>query len=388
MTTHPDTGGRQEPRRRGSRPRRVPVGWRQLAAEPTKFAVALLAVAVAVALVLLLSGLRQGISQQVTLYVDRQTPVLVGQAGSRNFLSQSSVLPEAVQEQIERVEGVARAAPISEQYAMLRLHGRRALAVLIGYDPGMPGGPWALATGRPPRAAREVVLDEVLAADHGLRVGSILEYRGTSLQVVGLSSGTTGFMTPLAFATRATANTLSRRPATATFFLVEPRPGIEPAALTRRLERVVPGVSALTRAQVASNDRRLFSAPFQGPLRAMVTIAFAVAVLVIGLTIYTSTSERSREYATLKALGLRGRSLLLLVAAQAGGLAAAGTALGVAFAFGVAQLVSWAAPRYLVAISAATVALIVVGAIAMALLAASVPARYVARLDPATAFRQ
>ncbi len=370
------------------RPRGVPVGWRQLAAEPTKVAVTLFAVAAAVSLVLLLSGLRRGMSEQVTLYVDRQAPVLVAQAGSRNFLSQSSVLPEGLERRIEQVGGVARVAPITQQYAMLRLHGRRVLAVLVGYDPGLPGGPWALAAGRAPRDARELVLDRVLAADHGLSVGSNLEYRGASLRVVGLSTGTSGFMTPLAFATRRTVNDLSRRPGTAAFFLVEPQRGTTTDILTRRIERAVPGVSALTRAEVARNDRRLFAAPFQGPLRAMVTIAFAVAILVIGLTIYTSTSERSREYATLKALGLRGRSLLLLVAAQAGALAAAGTALGVLLAFGAAQLVSRVAPRYLIAISGGAIALIAIGALVMALAAAFLPARYLSRLEPATAFRR
>lgn len=368
--------------------RGVPVGWRQLAAEPTKVAATLIAVASSVALVLLLSGLRRGMSEQVTLYVDRQAPVLVAQAGSRNFLSQSSVLPEGLGRLVEQVDGVARVAPITQQYAMLRLHGRRVLAVLVGYDLGQPGGPWAIAAGRAPHAVRELVLDRVLATGHGLSVGSNLEYRGTALRVVGLSSGTSGFMTPLAFATRRTVNDLSRRPGTAAFFLVEPLRGIQPGVLTARIERAVPGVSALTRAEVARNDRRLFAAPFQGPLRAMVMIAFAVAILVIGLSMYTSTSEHSREYATLKALGLPGRSLLKLVAAQAGALAVAGTALGALFAVGAAQLVSRVAPRYLIAISGESIALIAVGALLMALAAGFPPARYLSRLDPAAAFRR
>jgi len=39
-------------------------------------------------------------------------------------------------------------------------------------------------------------------------------------------------------------------------------------------------------------------------LAAMVLIGGAVAVLVIALTVYSSTRDRSREYATLKAIGL------------------------------------------------------------------------------------
>ena len=367
---------------------RVPVARRQLASEPAKLVVSVVAVAAAVALVLLLGGLRRGMGEQVTLYLDHQAPVLAGQRGARDFLSQTSVLSEVLADDIERVPGVAEATPISQQYAMLRLHDRRVLTLLIGYDPGTSGGPWKLASGRAPRASGELVLDRVLASEHGLRIGSTLDYRGERLRIVGLSSGTSGFMTPLAFATRTTVNALNRQPGTANFFLVRPRPGVAPEALASRIDRTVPGVSALTRREVAANDRRLFVDPFSGPLLAMVAIAFAVAILVIGLAVYSSTAERSREYATLKALGLRRRALFRLVGTQAAGLALAGTALGVLLAFGAARGVSALAPKYLIAISAGSVVGIAAAALAMALFAALVPARFVARLDPASAFRR
>lgn len=195
-------------------------------------------------------------------------------------------------------------------------------------------------------------------------------------------------MTPLAFATRRTVNSLDRAPGTASFFIVQPAPGVAPRALAARIEKAVGGVSALTREEIAANDRRQLAGPFAGPLRAMVTIAFAVAVLVVGLTIYTSTSERAREYATLKALGLRTRALLLLVTAQAWSLALAGTALGVLLSFGAVRGVSAVAPQYLIAISGEAIALVGGGALVMAIAAALLPARYLARLDPATAFRR
>jgi putative ABC transport system permease protein len=232
---------------------RVPVARRQLGAEPAKLIVTLVAVAAAVALVLLLSGLRRGMGEQVTLYIDHQAPVLVGQRDARDFLSQTSVLPQGLGAEIARVPGVAEATPISQQYAMLQLHGRRVLALLIGYTPGQPGGPWELAAGKVPQAGGELVLDRVLASEHGLRIGSTVEYRGARLRVVGLSSGTSGFMTPLAFTTRTTANALSRQPGTANFFLVRPEPGVTPIALARRIDRAVAGVSALTRG-AASGD--------------------------------------------------------------------------------------------------------------------------------------
>lgn len=371
-----------------SRRGRVPVSWRQLTAEPAKLVVSVAAVTAAVALVLLLTGLRRGMGEQVTLYVDHQAPVLVGQKGARNFLVQTSVLPDTFGARLARLPGVAGAAPVSQQFAMLTLHGRRVLSLLVGFDPGRPGGPWSLAAGRAPRAPGEVVLDRVLAAEHGLEVGSTVAYRGRPLRVVGLSRGTTAWMTPLAFATRATLNALNRQPGTASFFFVRPERGVSPAALAARIERALPGVSALTRNEVAANDRALFTGAFKGLLLTMVAIAFAVAILVIGLTVYGSTSERGREYATLKAIGLRRGALLRLAAVQAAVLALAGTAVGTLLAFAGVRAASALAPKYLIVVTAESVGLMAAAALAMALAAAFVPARYLARLDPATAFRR
>jgi putative ABC transport system permease protein len=286
------------------------------------------------------------------------------------------------------VNGVADAAPITEGYAMLGLHGKRVLTLLVGYDRGRRGGPWQLAAGRLPSSANELVLDRVLADEHGLSVGSTLRFRGTDLRIVGLSSGTSGFMTPLVFSTRETANALNESPNTATFLLVTPERDIPAGALARRIELMVPGVSANLRDRLAANDRDLFVAAFSGPLLAMVLIAAAVAVLVIAITVYSSTRDRSREYATLKAIGLGSSALLRLVAVQAGVLAVAGTALGVVLAIAASRGVVKFAPKYLILVTPLDIAWMGLAALVFALAAALAPARYLANLDPATAFRR
>lgn len=368
-----------------SRRGNVPVARRQLLAEPAKLVVTVVAVAAAVALVLLLTGLRRGIGEQVTTYLDRQPPVVVAQAGTSGFLSQTSVLDQATVGRIAAVPGVADAAPITQGYAMLELHGRRVLTLLVGYDRGRRGGPWSLAAGREPRAGGEVVLDRVLAEEHRLAVGSTLRFRGAALEVVGLSAGTSGFMTPLAFTTRATANALDERSGTASFVLVTPAPGVAAATVVDRL-RSVPGATAGLREELAERDRGLFVGAFSGPLLAMVAIAAAVAVLVIALTVYGSTRDRAREYATLKAIGLGRGALLGLVATQAAALAVVGTAVGVALASVAARGVAMFAPKYLIALTASDAAWMAVAAVVFALLAGLVPARYLAHLDPASAY--
>ena len=99
----------------------------------------------------------------------------------------------------------------------------------------------------------------------------------------------------------------------------------------------------------------------------MVTIAVAVAIMVIGLTVYGSTSERGREYATLKAIGLRRGSLLRLAGRQAVVLALAGTALGTGLAFAGVWAAAALAPKYLIVVTAESVASMGLAALAMQL---------------------
>ena len=371
--------------------RRVPLAWRQLGSDRAKLAATLAVVGAACALVLLLVGLRQGIAQQVSVYLDHQPApsVLVARKGTQNFLlGRTSVLPLTVGDRVRNVPGVERVIPVANEYAMLDLHGRKVLALLIGYDPAAGGGPWRIVAGRAPAATGELAVDRTLAADHGLRVGDALALRGSAFRIVGLTGGTSAWMTPLVFATLDSVNGLDRAPRTATAFLVVPRPGVGAETLSRRIAQGVPSVAAHPSATVARNDRRLWMSVFDGPLLLMVGIGGAVAVLVIGLAVYTSTVDRAREYAALAAIGLSRRGLLRIVVVQAILVALGGVAVGIVLAVAAGRLVGRLAPRYLIVIDPRPAALLALAAIVMALVAATVPARFLSRLDPALALRR
>ena len=360
---------------------------RELWSDRARLAVGLLAIAAAVALVIVLMGLRRGMAEQVTIYVDRQGPVFVARSGTRNFLGADSVVSAAAAARVRSTPGVARVTPVSEQYAMLGVGERRVLSVLIGYDPAGRGGPWLLSSGKEPSAAGDMVVDEVLAGEHGLSIGSRLDYRGTTFTITGLSRGTSGWMLPLVFTTRESVNQLSGLRDSSTFLIIEPLPGVSEESVSRRVARAAPDLTALSRRQVAANDRALFSDTFNGTLLAMVAIAFVVAVIVIGLTVYGSTVERSREHATLRALGLPARSLLRLVAVQAVVLAVAGSCAGALLGLLAARLVNVWAPKYLIVVSGRDVVLVAAAALVLALAGALAPARHVARIAPDSALR-
>ena len=64
-------------------------------------------------------------------------------------------------------------------------------------------------------------------------------------------------------------------------------------------------------------------------------LGFIVGLVVVGQTLYSLTESRSRELATLKAMGASGRELAAFVLWQAGFLAIVGGAIGLVWAFGL-----------------------------------------------------
>ena len=366
----------------------VPLARRQLSSEPMRLAATILAVAMATALVLLLSGLRRGIVEQATAYIDHQPAVLVHQRGVENFLGADSALPESVGAGLAVVPGVKKVSPITTVMTVIALHEQQVSLFFAGSDPGADGGPWRVVEGRVPRGDGELVLDAVVAGEHGVEVGDQVDVRGTPVRVVGLSSGTSGWLSATAFLSRRTLNASLRRAETATFFLVEPQAGVAPAELVSRINERIPGVTASTRDELAAADRRLYTSAFESPLLAMVAIAAFVGAIVVALTIYTAAMDRRREFATLKVIGLTRRRLVGLMAAQALAVGVFGTALGIVGAFVSARLVERAAPKYAFAISPTLVLLAVAGALVLALIASLPPARFLDRLDPAEALRR
>jgi D-xylose transport system permease protein len=132
--------------------------------------------------------------------------------------------------------------------------------------------------------------------------------------------------------------------------------------------------------------RRRFDFPTR-PVWAEVAIG-AVGCIVVYQILFSDVQDHLREYATLKAIGLGHTALLRLVGVQAGVLALSGTGLGVVLAAAATRGGTELAPKYLIVVTASDIAWMGVVALLFALVAGLAPARYLANLDPATAFRR
>ena len=363
----------------------VPIAWRNLFQDKLRLAISIEGVALSIMLVLLLSGFLNGVYRQITAYVDN-TPAsfYVTQKGVANFQGAGSIIPRSAARKVEAVEGVTSAVPVFAQYGILELHGKKVTTFLVGYEPALGGGPWRLTEGRAVEDIDDVVVDRVLAQRHGLRLGDRIDILSGRFRIVGLSEDTASWMVSMVFLRHDAATALLRAQDATSLILVNG----EASLTAQRLRDALPDFSVVTRETVAANDTSLFASILSTPLRMMVVIAVGIGALLVGLTIYSATVERVREYGVLKAVGMRNRTLYGIVARQALGAAALGFVVGLVLVWLAAAGIQRAWPQFLVVIDRSSILQAGIGALMMALLASLLPARYVGGIDPARIFRR
>ncbi len=346
-------------------------------------------VALAIMLIVLLNGFLAGIYVQITAYLDN-TPadLVIAQDGVTNLLSATSLLPPDTEDRARGVAGIDRVTPIISQFVILDIHAEKVVAYMVGYEPELGGGPWSLAAGRPPADDDEVVLDRVMAETHGFGLGDAIEILDEEFTVVGLSEGTNSWMASFFFVEKRAAEKLLSTPKAVSFLLLTFEPGADQDAVEARLRRRLRDVEIVPAATMKQNDLDLLVQIFAIPLQMMITIAFAVGTAILGMVIYTATVERIREYGVLKAVGARNWHLYWLVTQQGLVIALLGVTLGIGMAWVTAWWVMRVSPKFLVSLQPESILPTALVGLLMGLLAALLPARHVARLDPAQVFRK
>lgn len=364
----------------------VPVARRQLLARKGRTLAGLAGIALALLLVLALKAILAGAEQRLTGYIDRGgADVVVAQEGVRTMHMSQSVIPARVARSIAQVPGVARATPVVYVPTMLARGDKRSLVYLIGEDPVAQTIP--LVSGRRARAG-EIVVDEGLARLIGARSGASLTAFGRSFRVVGQISGTASIASSIALTERRALARLLRSEDGVNYVFVRAGSGVAADDLVARIERSVPGVTASTRAEFSRSERRLVGDMSTDIVRSMIFVGFLIGVAVTGLVAYSSTLAQLRDYAVLRALGVRARRALALAVAQVGATVAAGFVLALALVWALAQLLPELSPTLVLAIKRDDVAQALAVAGAVALAAAAFPVLRVARVDPASVFRR
>lgn len=368
----------------------VPFARKSMSSQGAKLVISVFGVAAALILMLLLLGFRAGLYASVAAYVKNAgADLFVGQQGATGVVASSSAIPASLGTEIKRASGASRIQPILVADIIFEHEGKKTPVLLVGYVPGQPlGGPWSLSAGREPRVdGAEILLDESLASRDQIQVGEYVSIQGHDLQVVGLTRGTSNWMSPFLFLPQQILSQLVSSEHAVSFFLLDLPAGADAEAIGQRIEASVEDVHAMTPTVLAEHDQSVLAAVMETPLMVMLAISIVIGAAVLGLTSYTAALDRMREYGVLKAIGAPLQTMRLWLFEEAlyrGGL---GYVLGAVGSLGAARAIEAVWPQFTVRITFASLAFVALALIGMVLLGTLLPLRRIAKLEPAAVFR-
>jgi putative ABC transport system permease protein len=336
-----------------------------------------------------LRALYWGVIDEATRYVRSSGADLwVAQAGTPgDFLQSRSILPLDIQPGIEGVRGVTHVSPLLSRPVGIHLGHRDADLFLLGIAAGSQvGWPSAIRNGRIVPGPGEVVVDRVFAKNFGIHAGDVLPIGANGLKVAEVVSGGNAFAYQFAWANASDVTALSGAQGFTSYFLVTTQGG-DAKAVGQRIVSTVPDTQVFVGQELADKNADNLRQGFLPVLLVLVVVAFVVGTAIIGLIIYTATVEKTREYGVLKAIGFSNRRLYAVVFQQSLLAATAGFVAGCLLSVVLGPAIERIVPVFVTEIRWGDILFAGVGALGMAIVASFVPARPMARLDPAEVFR-
>jgi putative ABC transport system permease protein len=304
---------------------------------------------------------------------------------------------------VRGVEGIAWAAPMYKQPMSAKLPDGQTKSIdLTGIDDAtLIGAPPTMITGslKDLRQSDGVIVNEDSAvtrmrinlpdgSTRRLMLGDVLEINDKRAVVVGFSKMSRNFvLLPQVHTTYSRAISYSppnRRKLT--YVLVKAKDGVAPEVLARRIEEVT-SLKALTAQEFKDVTYNYWMKNTGIPINfgISVTLGFIVGAAIAGQAFFNFVRENIKQYAALKAMGMRNTVLVKMVMLQALVVGVIGYGLGVGLTalFGTQVMDSVLAFRMhpaLLVFAACGVSLIIS-------IAALFAIRQVIKVDPAVVFR-
>jgi putative ABC transport system permease protein len=362
----------------------VPVVRRNLMADKVRLLFSVGGVTFAVVLIVVVQSLYQGYAHRIGSFAERvPVDIWIAESDTNGFIY-ASMIPERREAEVAAVPGVEQVVPVYGRRLRFSTPEGIADAYFLAYD--LPPT-LAAAAGLELPAPGEITLDRVLAAQTGLEVGDTLTIRGVRLTVSRIADLAGAGVSQFAVISVTDADQVLIVPGYASFLLVRVTPGAPVAEVAATITQSVPGLRVMPRSEFAAANRSEISALFVPIVRVLLIVSFLVGAAVVGVTVYTATVERTREYGVLKALGASRRDLLRIVLTQSVAVGVAGFLAGVPLAAGVNRLALQLVPRFITLIRWQDLVVVFAAALGMAVLAAVIPIHRVASIDPASVFR-
>jgi len=271
---------------------------------------------------------------------------------------------------------------------MIVVGDERNLAYIIGLpEKAELGAPWKILSGSSLPGEGKAIIDRNVAEKSGVTLGDKVEILGEDFELVGLSEETSSLVNSIAFISMDNFAELRSGYDTVSFLLVKVDDGESPAVIAARIEAQVRDITVQTTRAFAAQERQVVKDMSTDLITIMNLIGFLIGLAVMALTVYTATLSRRREYGVLKALGARNGHLYRAVLTQALLSVAFGFAIGLAITIILSAVIPRLGLSMVLEVSLAS--LLKVGSLSLVIagIAAILPIRQIAGLDPAMVFR-
>lgn len=366
------------------------LAYRNLLHDRVALAVTLTGIVFSVVLVAVQLGLYLGSERTIANIVDHSRADLWIVPFGAKSVDDSPLLSGRERYVALSVPGVATATDLAIGFAKWeRMDGSSTASVLVGADPRSGGlEPWNLVEGD----VRSLAVPAGIAVDRAYfqrlgvdGVGGTGQISQLEAKVVAVTDGIRSFTTlPYVFTTLDRARAyLGARPDQATFVLVSLAPGAAAQGVKNAIAAELPDTEVLTRAEFRDRSLKhwLFGTGAGAALIAGALLGLIVGTVIVAQTLYASTKDHLKEFATLRALGAGASYIHRVILAQALLSAGIGYLLGIAVALLIVRQAEGTALRIVMTPGLAGGLLaLTVGMCVLSALAAIVK---VTRIDPA-----
>ena len=362
------------------------VSLRDIAFAKGRVALVATVVAMITILLIMLTGLTNGLGKQNTAALESfgaDRVVLAG--GSGNGQDPTFTTSRIDQGQLNawrQDESVTHVEPLVVSQTQVDVGGVAASTAIMG----LPTNSYftrelAAVDGASQPQAGELVVSKSVAEDLGAAVGDPVTVAGQDLTVAGIAEDEYYSHTPVAWTTNTDALNVSHQPrgTLATAILADVDTGAQASAVSEQLDHRANTVSSTTRG--AFNALPAYSSE-HGSLVSMQAFLYVISALVTVSFITVWTVQRTRDIAVLGALGASRGYLFKDALGQAAVVVTAGAALGLLIGAGGGLLLSTlvsAVPFHLSAFSALAPA---AGVVVLGVLGSVIAVRRVTSIDP------
>jgi putative ABC transport system permease protein len=303
------------------------VALRILLYDKIRSVITLLGVIFAVCLIFAQIGIYFGLMETSSTIIDN-TPgdIWITSKNTKNF-DFSQPFPEYIYDHVLSVTGVQKAEKLIIGWSFIKQKdGGTEQVEIVGYNPDTGiGGPWEMKVGniKAVKNGNFAIVDASAMRRLGsIRVGEYKDIQLRRLQIVGISEGVRSFTTaPIIFTSyRLAQNIVGWVGIDNTVFIIaKVLPGYSVSTVIESLKAKLQGVDVYSKAAFSKKTRLYWTIETGVGYAFLITIliSFLVGTLIVGQTIYNSTTEHIKEFGTLKALGAENMDVYKIIFTQA-----------------------------------------------------------------------